>query len=384
MSPLLIVTIVFSALYFLLVLYFFIGWLRLNSKPANPPTRQPAEPFVSIIIPVRNESDNIKVCLESIFKQTYPADNFEVIVIDDYSTDPTLRLAREFTQPNLLVLDLQQYLNEAGEYVPNKKKAIALGIKNAKGDLIITTDGDCVMGENWLSAMVEFYTSNDYKLVTGPVMVKPARGPFSWFQQLDVMSLIGVTGATIRNSSPTMCNGANLMYAKSTFHEVDGFKGNHDMPSGDDIFLMHKIADKYPGSIGFAKVYDACVLTKPEKGICRFISQRKRWLSKSRRFGGFKISLQLYFVYLFNCLIIVDAINLININDDLMWLPLVVAGGTKLFCDILFNIPLTVFFRKLILLLLLPIIEIFHTLYIVLIGIVSVFGSYRWKDRLVK
>ncbi len=278
LSPLLIVSIVFAALYLALVMYFFVGWLRLKGQGTSDGGRTENPPFVSIVIPTRNESENIKACLESIFKQNYPKDLFEVVMVDDYSTDPTLRFAREIEGENLTVINLMQYLGNPGEYVPNKKKAIALGIKNTKGDLIITTDGDCTMNENWLSSMVSYYQQNEFKLLTGPVMMKPAYFPLQIFQQLDVMNLIGITGATLRNNFPTMCNGANLMYAKQTFHEVEGFKGNHDVPTGDDVFLMHKINERYPGGVGFVKNYDATVFTKPEKGLGKFIWQRIRWI----------------------------------------------------------------------------------------------------------
>ena len=381
LSPLLIVTIVFSALYFVMAMYFFVGWLRL--KKIQEPGKGENLPSVSIIIPVRNESENIQQCLESIFKQNYPKDLFEVIVIDDYSTDPTLQLTQEFSHPNLTVLNLMQYLGNPGEYVPNKKKAIALGIKNAKGELIITTDGDCVSGENWIRAMAEFYVANEFKLVTAPVMVKPAWFPLQIFQQLDVMSLLGITGATIRNNFPTMCNGANLMYEKKTFLEVEGFKGNHDVATGDDIFLMQKINERYPNSIGFLKNFDACVFTKPEKGFGGFISQRIRWISKSTRFTDWKVTAMLYFAYFFNLLIVVIVLFTFPLSE-FSWLPLAIGGGTKLFADFLFNIPVAIFFHKIVLLLLLPIIEIFHVLYVIIIGLLSLTGKYRWKDRSVK
>jgi cellulose synthase/poly-beta-1,6-N-acetylglucosamine synthase-like glycosyltransferase len=379
-TPLLIVSASFSALYLIMVLYYFVGWLRLKKGTNEVKGKLP---FVSVIIPTRNESEHIKACLESIFQQTYPAEQFEVIVVDDYSTDPTIRFAREVNQRNLLVLDLQQYLGNPGEYVPNKKKAIALGIKNAKGDLIITTDGDCNVGENWLMAMVAAYQTGEHKLITGPVLMKPAKSPFKWFQQLDVISLLGITGATIRNGFPTMCNGANLMYSKQVFLDVEGFKGNNDVPTGDDIFLMQKINAKYPDSIGFVKNYDACVFTKPESSFSGFISQRVRWVSKSSRFSNWKVQAVLYFAYLFNVFILYSTTNLLQ-PEPMNWLPLAVAGGTKIFADLLFNIPVTFFFRKMLLLLLLPVIDVFHVLYVIVIGVLSLTGKYRWKDRLVK
>ncbi len=383
-SPLLIVSIVFAALYLTLVMYFLVGWLRLKQSIDNgQQTTGKDLPFVSIVIPTRNESENIKACLESIFKQNYPKDLFEVVMVDDYSTDPTLRFAREIEGENLTVLNLMQYLGNPGEYVPNKKKAIALGIKNAKGDLIITTDGDCTMNENWLSSMVSCYQQNEFKLLTGPVMMKPAYFPLQIFQQLDVMNLIGITGATLRNNFLTMCNGANLMYAKQTFHEVEGFKGNHDVPTGDDVFLMHKINERYPESVGFVKNYDACVFTKPERGLGKFILQRIRWISKSTGFSDFKVTIVLYFAYLFNIFIIVALCFTFPLSE-FSWLPLAVVGGTKLFADLLFNIPVTIFFRKWYMLLLLPIIEVFYVLYVIVIGPLSLTGRYRWKDRKIK
>ncbi len=385
-SPLLIVSILFSAIYLLLVVYFFIGWLRLKKTGDNLSLVDKKPPFVSIVIPTRNESENIQACLESIFKQNYPAGMFEVIVVDDYSTDPTLRLAKEMERENLLVLNLMQYLGDPGEYVPNKKKAIALGIKNAKGDLIITTDGDCTMGENWLATMVSSFQQGGHKLLTGPVMMKPAKWPMQIFQQVDVMNLSGITGATLRNGFPTMCNGANLMYAKQTFHDVEGFKGNHEVPTGDDIFLMHKIEERWPGSVAYNKNFDACVFTKPENGFGKFISQRKRWIGKSTKLADFRVPLVLYFAYFFNLMIIGAGIYAAVrfYSDEMAWVPLAVLGGTKLFADLLFNIPVSVFFKKWYMLLLLPIIEVFYILYVILIGPLSLTGRYRWKDRLIR
>ncbi len=383
-SPLFFISVGLSALYFLMMLYFFIGWLRLKKSAVG--TLKPPEgslPFVTIIIPTRNESENIKTCLESIFRQDYPKDRFEVIVVDDYSTDPTIRFAKEINERNLLVLDLQNYLGAPGEYVPNKKKAITLGVKNAKGELIITTDGDCHTGENWLRSMVNYYTQNSFKLITGPVMMKPCRWPVEIFQQLDVMNLVGITGATIKNGLPTMCNGANLMYSKAVFYEVEGFKGNNDIPTGDDVFLMHKINAVHPGSIGFVKNFEACVFTKPESSFSDFVAQRVRWVSKSSRFSDWRITLILVFAYFFNLFIIVAAIAVLQ-PEEWSWLPIAVIGSAKLGSDFLFNIPVTIFFRKIILLLLFPLIDVLHVVYVVVIGVLSLTGKYRWKDRLIK
>lgn len=380
-SPAFFISVVLSTLYLALVLYFLVGWLRLKKHESSTGNEKNL-PFVSIIIPVRNESENIQICLKSIFSQNYPAHLFEVIVIDDYSTDPTIRLAKEIAEKNLTVLDLQNYLGKPGEYMPNKKKAIALGIKNARGELIITTDGDCIAATGWLRAMVDYYTQHNYKLVTGPVFMKPAVMPVEIFQQLDVISLSGITGATIRNGFPTMCNGANLMYAKSTFIEIEGFKGNHDVPTGDDIFLMQKIDVRYDDAIGYVKNRDACVYTRPEKSLSGFIAQRVRWISKSTQFGSNRSAWVLYFAYVFNLFVVISAASAFQ-PLEFAWLPLAIAAGTKFFADLIFNLPLIFFFRKYTLLLVFPVVEVLHVIYVTVIGVLSLTGKYRWKDRKV-
>ena len=383
-SPLLVISITLSVLYLAMVMYFFVGWLRLKKAPVKDAAEADSKlPFVSILIPVRNEEEHIKACLEAIFKQQYPAHLFEIIVIDDYSTDNTLSLAREFNQRNLLVLDLQQYLGRPGEYSPNKKKAISLGVKNARGSLILTTDGDCNMDDRWLRSMTDYYLANQFKLITGPVMIKPAKSPLAWFQQLDIINMAGITGSTIRNGFPVMCNGANLMYSRKVFLEVEGFKGNHEVPTGDDIFLMHKIDEHYPDSIGYVKSFEACVFTKPESSFNGFIAQRVRWVSKSKRFSDWKVAMILVFAYFFNLFIIITALTALQLEEQ-SWLPLAIAAGSKLLVDLLFDLPVTYFFHKMILLLLLPFIEIFHVFYVVIIGALSLSGRYRWKDRLIK
>ena len=380
MSPFLIISIVFSVLYLWLILYFLIGWVKLNRTTVKEPSRIRSQPFISVIIPVRNESAHIQDCLRSVMVQNYPQHLYEIIVIDDYSTDETYTLARDVERDNLLVLSLARYFGDAAEKVPNKKKALTIGVKNAKGELIITTDGDCIMGENWLSTMVRYYQQHSFRFLTGPVMLKPAKGLLGLFQQVDVMNMLGITGGTIANSYPTMCNGANLLYEKKAFIGVDGYKGNTDIPTGDDIFLMQKIEMAFPDSIGFVKERDACVYSRPESTFADFVAQRVRWTSKSTAFQKKSVTAILMFAYLFNLLILIF-IPIAFEKFEMAWLPLAIAFGTKFVLDFAFNIAVTIFFRKKVLLLLLPVFEPLHIIYIVCIGVLGLSGKYTWKER---
>ncbi len=375
-----------SLIYGIMVIYFFIGWVSL--KKSLPVTTSSLTKSVTVVIPVRNEEKNIVACLESIFKQDYPKHLFEVIVVDDYSTDDTRKIVRELSYPALRLFDLQQYLGARGEKKPNKKEALSIGIKNAQGELILTTDGDTIRNESWISAMVNFYVNNQFKLITAPVLVNPAYTPLQLMQQADVATLMGISAATTHFKAPTMCSGANLMYEKETFTAVEGFKGNNDVPSGDDIFLMQKIHAKHPNGIGFVKSYDAAVFTKPEKGIFSFLAQRIRWVSKSSRYATWWVKSMLVFAYLFNFITLGVGIwcgYQFYLNNDVnLLLPAIILFGSKLFFDLLFTTPVFYFFKKLWLLLLLPLIELLHIIYIVFIGILGLSGRYRWRGRRVQ
>ena len=380
MSPFLIISIVFSFFYCWLIIYFLVGWLKLKKINAAQTQKPGPLPFVSVIIPVRNESAHIQDCIKTILAQSYPQHLYEIIVIDDYSTDPTYRLAREIQHDNLTVLDLAKYFGDASEKKPNKKKALTIGIKNAKGQLIMTTDGDCLMGEQWLETMVSFYLCHDYKFITGPVMLRPSKNLLTLFQQMDVISMIGITGGTIANGYPTMCNGANLLYEKKAFLEVDGYKGNTDIPTGDDIFLMQKIEMMSPDAIGFVRNIDACVYSLPEGSFQDFIAQRVRWTSKSTAFQKRSVTFMLMFAYLLNLLILIF-IPIAFQPFEMAWLPLALAFGTKFLFDLIFNIVVTGFFKRRILLLLMPVFEPLHIVYIVCIGVLGLSGKYTWKER---
>ena len=372
--------------YCAMVLCFLIGWLSTKKFTAAE-NKTAFKKSVTIIIPARNEEKNIAACLDSLFKQDYPKHLYEIIVVDDYSTDDTRKITRETSFPALRLFDLQQYLGNRGEKKPNKKEALSIGIKNAQGDLIVTTDGDTVRGEKWLSTLVSFYEQNQYKLITAPVVVNPAYTPLQMLQQADVISLMGITGATIHFKSPTMCSGANLLYAKETFHELEGFKGNNDVPSGDDIFLMQKVHAKYPDGIGFVKSFDATVFTRAESGLFSFISQRIRWASKSTGYATWWVKLMLLYAYLFNAatlgMAIWCGINFAySLNIETLF-PAFILLGAKLFIDLLLNIPLLFFFKKWWLIFVFPIIELLHILYILFVGLLSLSGRYRWRGRRV-
>ena len=181
-----------------------------------------------------------------------------------------------------------------------KKKAIEKGIAAASGDLIITTDADCIPPPDWLQTIVSFKEKTNAVFVVAPVVFDCNSQMVQVFQAMDFMVLQGITGASVYKKIHSMCNGANLAYERKVFYEVDGFTGIDHIASGDDMLLMHKIAKKYPDRIHYLKSTDAIVSTKPMKSWSTFFNQRIRWASKAMHYNDKRIFWVLLLVYLFN------------------------------------------------------------------------------------
>ncbi|MEM7038037.1 MAG: glycosyltransferase, partial [Bacteroidota bacterium] len=243
--------ILFYALYLWRAAWFF-GRIKVECVP----NAEDAQPFVSVIVPARNEAANIAACVKAVMAQDYPAARFELIVVNDHSEDATRDLAEEAAgiAGNFRVLDL-----EKAQGVAYKKAAVAAGIAAAKGEIILTTDADCTMGPGWISAMVAQFRP-EVGMVSGPVLLE-SETTFGHFQALEFMGLIAVGAGAIEAGTPNMCNGANLAYRKAVFEEVGGFAGIDHIASGDDELLMHKIAAETNYIGAFAKCSGAVVRT---------------------------------------------------------------------------------------------------------------------------
>ncbi len=362
--------------YVLLILYFLLGWLRLKEYvPGNaiPVTR------VTVVVPVRNEEKNILNLLGNLRDQQYNKDLFEVIVVDDHSTDNTLKLINGFSMSNLRVIALKDDPALADASRTNKKIGIEKAVHAANGTLIMTTDADCHPGSNWIKTTVAYYEEHNPVMIAGMVSYFHDTSFLGKFQTLDFLSLVGIAAASIQNGFYNLCNGANLAYTKAAFLEVDGFRQIDYIPSGDDMMLMHKMAKKFGDKIAYLKNKDSIVYTSTEKDFVTFWNQRVRWTSKSTHYEDKRITGILAFVYLVNLLIVLNLAIGIFYPPMLklaMWMFL-----AKLCIDTLFTYAVTKFFRRENLLWLFLPMQAVHVLYIILIAPAGVFGKYNWKGR---
>jgi len=368
------ITIVFFLVYAALLLFYQRAWDGIKDYVID--TNQPLT-FISVIIPARNEQENIRRLLASLQQQSYPAASFEIIVVDDFSTDDTAAVVTGFGLTNMHLVTPQVKTQNS-----SKKKAIEAGIAQARGELVVTTDADCVLPSNWLLAINSFYQSSNASFIAAPVKFSHNNSLLQVFQALDFITLQGITAASVSSGFHNMCNGANLAYRKKSFENVNGFAGIDQVASGDDMLLMHKIWKQEPGKVLYMKSTEAIVTTPPMPSWKAFYNQRKRWASKTLVYEDYRILAVLAFVYLFNCwffvLLVSAAWHPVHALYALGFLML------KTLIEWPFVQAVASFYQERSLMKWFPLFQPLHVCYTLVVGLTSQIGGYEWKGRRTK
>jgi cellulose synthase/poly-beta-1,6-N-acetylglucosamine synthase-like glycosyltransferase len=382
----LLISLFLLLLYGALIIYYRQSWLQLGTY--HPVKSIKHSTFITVIIVARNEEKNIGGCIESIIKQSYPENLFELIIVDDHSGDATAVIAHTFEKKNICVIDLKDFTGpeNLNSY---KKKAVETAIGLSKGNLIVTTDADCIVQPEWLQTISSYYEEYSPAFIAAPVVyTNPLRGDSFFkkllkiFQSLDFIALQGITGASVYKKFHGMCNGANLAYEKKAFNDAGGFEGIDNIASGDDMLLMHKIQKIYPDKIKYLKSANVVVQTQPAATLKDFMNQRIRWASKADKYTDRKITVVLLLVYVLNAWIFFMALcSFLYLYAFYLFLLLFIM---KTIIELFFLFPVARFFRKQKLLWLFLPAQPFHIMYTLVAGWLGKFGSYKWKGRKIK
>lgn len=368
--------LIFFLIYFSVAVALIFKWVAI---PTESVKENNFNNFISVIVPVRNEEKNISNVLESLKKQLYPADCFEIIIVDDHSEDSTGKIVNRILPqiPNLRLLKL----NKIQPNVYGKKRAIEFGVSQARGTLIAQTDADCLAPSNWLSQANSFYNSTKVKLIAGPVCLPQSYTLLQNFQQAELLVLALVTGVSVNSEKAFLCNGANLIYEKSAFEAVEGFKGVDNIASGDDVFLLQKIKSRFgANAIQFLKHSQFIVHTNPLNSVSELLQQRVRWASKVFYFlnpTNFLVALFVVLsnIFFFMSLAYVSLFNMYSILPVLF----------KIGADFLLVFSVAKFYEKKISLPLFIINAILYLPYSILITLASFsIKNNTWKGRPLK
>ncbi|MEZ4904442.1 MAG: glycosyltransferase [Spirosomataceae bacterium] len=370
-------------LYAMLCLWLCWQWSSMHTLPTKK-VALPPDFKLTLIVPVRNEAENIGALLNDLTQQTIRKNHFEIIIANDASTDDTVAIVKKFIGSKVLDLQLLDLQDEAVS--SPKKRAITQAMKIAKGELIVTTDGDCRMGEKWLETMARTYLQTGAKLISGPVCFSTfplppttAKRAFAIFQTIEFASLIGTGGCLIQAGLPTMCNGANLAYQRQAFEEVGGYEGMDQIASGDDEFLLQKINQRFPDAICFLKNQEAIVSTQPQPNWGAFYQQRVRWASKwavNRRVATMTVAI---FVFLVNLVTLFLWGELLRggVEDGLFLIILLL----KLLPEFLFLALIIHFLGHKKWIVFIPFVQVIYPFYVLFFGITAQRKGYEWKGR---
>jgi cellulose synthase/poly-beta-1,6-N-acetylglucosamine synthase-like glycosyltransferase len=372
-----LISIIITIIYLLLIGSFIYGFDKIELFKLEDISEKTK---FSIIIPFRNEAENLSDLLKSIDLLEYPKHLFEVIFVDDDSEDDSVEIIKkrlfDCAQRDIRVISNERLTNSP------KKDAITSAIKKAKFEWIVTTDADCVLPKYWLGSFDEYIQKTEAKCIVAPVTYKQKSRFLNRFQLLDNLSLQGATIGGFGIKKPFLCNGANFAYMKSLFKQLNGFEGNTNVASGDDIFMLEKVAKTYPKQLKYLKCEQAVVTTNSQPTWKQLIAQRRRWAAKTSAYKNWFGKFTGLIVLLMNALIIVGLLlSLFDAFNFKIWLYILII---KFNIDFFLIFKSATFFNHKDVLKSFIFAFITYPFFSVYVAFISNFSSYKWKGRQFK
>ncbi|PKP20469.1 MAG: hypothetical protein CVU05_08995 [Bacteroidetes bacterium HGW-Bacteroidetes-21] len=347
------------------------GWHKINyfNAPMDEKTVN-----ISILIPFRNEANNLPHLIDSLKKQSVQP--FEIIFIDDHSTDHGLDIIRQFSQNSTPIKILTCEERETG-----KKAALKKGLDIAQGEWVLQTDADCVLPKTWVETFISYIQHHPKTLlIAGPVIFNRSKSIFSWFFELDFLSLVFSGAGLIGAGRPIYCNGANMAYRRETAMEI-GDTYYSAIPSGDDVFLLQQTAQRHKDSIAFLKSKAALVSTLAPKSLGDFLTQRIRWGQKTKYYTSSFAKYVAVTVFAVNILLLFSLI-LAFFSALFLWI-LSIFFIVKIGVDTCVLYRATRFSSNEELLLWTLITSILYPIYIAIASLAGLFKKKVWKDRTI-
>lgn len=264
-----------TLIYFILIIFFIASESRkMNYLKRAADVKE--ESRISIIIPAKDEEENIDAIILSSVEQNYPKDKFEVIIVNDRSNDKTKEIAESYLEKydNLKVINI----TEPGKILTGKQNALDIGIKSATGEIIVLTDADCIVNKNWIKSMNKFFINKDVGLVVGKTEIMEENKK-SFLYKVQAMShrlLMEVAQVPIMYGLYTSGMGNNIALRKKGYDELGGYEGLGNSILDDEILVRGFARKGYKIAAAFNQ--NAVVETKYMDSYRKMFKQHKRWI----------------------------------------------------------------------------------------------------------
>ena len=358
--------------YCIIILWFSDAINKFSIENNN--IKQYENPFISIIIAAHNEEKNIEKLLHSLFNQTYNNKLFEIIIIDDRSKDNTANSISNYSNSNLKLIKI----DETPLGWSHKKWALNSGIKNAKGEIILQTDADCIPNKRWIETMVNAFSDNNVGFVCGPSPLF-SKNKIEKILQLENNAQDAVSAGGLQNKLILSCTGRNLAFIKKIFENIQGYKNIEHFESGDDDLLMQKINKKTNYKIKFLIDENAIVYSNPPHSINQFIKQRLRFASKGLFYFTWKADISLRIIlpilYLTNITICFAIIQFSSTSNPIWLFPFILKSLSDMYLTYNYCAKINQnwnFYDCLLL-------SFIHPFYIIIFGTLGPILKVKWK-----
>ncbi len=378
---------VFLAIIFVVFIsnYLILYWVLLlySKKKRNNMPINSKDFFISVVIPFRNEEKNLPSLIQSLICQNISIKNFEVIFIDDHSTDSSYYIIKDLMTKSGISFKLLSLKETYG-----KKNALETGFKASIGDIILQTDADVTFGPSWIKKHHTEHLQNDIFVLCGAVDLLSEGRFFDRIQQLEFMALMQSSYLTINANRPVMCNGANLSFKRAILSDVINSYQKIKSASGDDVFMLHQIKSKFGAEkIKYLVSSEGIVFTQPKEKLIDLIKQRSRWAKKSKEY---KSTFAIYFtisIVLANLSILILLFSTPFLTPTLFAILVLIPFILKWLTDVLLILNYSKKFKSLLKatwLLDSIVLELIYPIYIIIVGINMLLSKQMWKGRVVR
>lgn len=333
-----------------------------------------AEQEVSVIIPFRDEAERIRPLLQSIKTLNYPLDKFEVIFVDDHSSDESIDIINELLSKQRIKYKVLSLPSEFS----GKKSAIEFALFHANTDYVLFTDADCELSPLWLKSMVNTAINTNAEMVLGPVAMT-GNSTVAKFQIAEFLSLQFLTIGTAGINRPVLSNAANMLIKLETLNEFDD-PFRRQVSSGDDVFLMEKLRQNNK-TLAFSIDSRSLVKTPACEKISDLLIQRSRWLSKTKRYDfNFSLLVASFFGVLQILVFLVMLFALIA----KLWLLFLGVFLAKFLFDFISVKGVAFLYQTKVSFISISILSLVYPLWTIFSSLISFIIEPVWKGRIVK
>ncbi|MCE1200501.1 MAG: glycosyltransferase [Bacteroidia bacterium] len=358
--------------YLLLMLVYMAGWQRLLKVYS---TQRAEMPILSIVVAMRNEVANIEKLLQALARQSYPADNIQVVLVDDHSTDGSAAMAQRTAH----LLELQNFTLILNDGI-GKKQALSTALRHISGEWVIFTDADCEPHHQWAETMMSAAGQGRALMLLGPVRFSPAKGLLQTFQALEMNSLMAATAGSAGIGLPSMANGANMALHRRLLGVENDSALKPGFASGDDMFRLETILNHYGSKVvRMVMQEESMVSTAPAIGWNAFFTQRLRWVSKSGGYRRAETIVPALVVFAFNALLTV--VLLLSVFFPVLLLAYLAFIVLKTLTDLPLVWPANRIAGQSRLLPWFPVFQLIYPPYVFFTALAGLLIPVRWKGR---